>query len=112
MHTFRFVIDPLGCLSQITNHKFEMSVPKQRSYAITVRPSDGISDGQVSALSKWLRKKAEYYHLVTEKTGSQRHAHAGFILKDPVTRSNVLQMIMRLYPDLSNAEKSVLLGGS
>lgn len=89
-----------------------MSSPvKCRSYAFTLRPLDGITDSQISTFSKWVRKQAAYYHIVTEKTGSARHIHSGFILHKDRPRSNVLQMLQRLYPELSVTEQSVMRKG-
>ena len=81
------------------------------SYAITVRPLDGVTDQHVLKLSKWIKKNSDYYHIVTEKSGSSRHVHAGFFLKSPKPRSNVLQMVMQLFKTLSGPEKSVLRKG-
>ena len=81
------------------------------SYAITVRPQDGVTDQQILKVSKWIKKNSDYYHVVTEKSGSSRHIHAGFFLKSPKPRSNVLQMLMQLFKDLSNPEKAVLRKG-
>jgi len=82
-----------------------------RTYALTVRPRDGITDEQISTTCRWIKKNSEYYHVVTEKTGSSRHLHAGFILKNPRPRSNILQRILQLFPDLSPEERTVLRGG-
>ena len=84
---------------------------KVRSFAITFRPTDGVTDEQVASFSKWVQKKTTYHFLITEKTGWERHIHAGFILEKPVTRSNVLTMMLRLFPDLSATEKSVFRTG-
>lgn len=84
---------------------------KCKSYALTVRPLDGITDAQISKLSKWIRKNCDYYHLVTEKTMAERHVHAALFLKSEKSRSNVLQMIMQQFKDLSTTEKSVLRRG-
>ena len=56
-------------------------------------------------------KNSKYYRLITEKTGSQRHAHVGFILKEPRTRSNILQRILQLYKEFSPIERQVLRQG-
>jgi len=93
-------------------HKTQiMSIPAFRTYALTVRPRDGVTDDHVSRISKWVRKNAEYYHLVTEKTGSRRHVHCGVVLKESRTRSNVLQRILNLFKELTATEKSVLRNG-
>lgn len=84
---------------------------KFSTYAITFRPKDGITDGQVTLFDKWIRKHSLYYHTVTEKTGSERHLHAGIVLRSPVTRSNVSIMLTRLISDLSSQEKRVFLNG-
>jgi len=84
---------------------------KFSSYALTVRPLNGIDDGQISRLSKWIVKNSKYYRLITEKSGSERHAHVGFILKEPKTRSNVLQRVLQLFTELSTTERQVLRKG-
>lgn len=88
-----------------------MSVPSYRSYSVTLRPLDGVTDAQVTSITKWIRKVSVYYHVITEKTGSERHVHAGFILKEARPRSNVLQRLMQLFKDLSASEKSVFRSG-
>lgn len=84
---------------------------KYRTYAVTIRPLDGITDKQVSRVTKWVKKNCDFYHVVTEKTMAERHVHAGFILKEAKPRSNVLQMIMQLFKDLTVSEKAVLRHG-
>lgn len=84
---------------------------KFSSFALTFRPLNGVSDDQVSVLSKWIRKRCEYYHIVTEKQGSERHVHAGIFLKKEMDRSNLAVLLSRLFPDLSASEKSVWLRG-
>lgn len=84
---------------------------KCQSYALTIRPLDGITDQQVTMTMKWVKRTCDFYHVITEKTGSERHIHAGLFLKNPKTRSNVVTELMRLFKDLSAAEKSVLRSG-
>lgn len=88
-----------------------MSDLKFKSFALTVRPLDGITDKQIESTMAFIRRRCEFYHVVSEKTGSQRHLHAGLILKDEVSRSNLLVQILRLYKDLSSQEKTVLRSG-
>jgi len=85
--------------------------PPLKTYALTIRPYGGITDEQVGLIEKYIRKQCEYYHLITEKTGHERHVHAGLFLKKPKTRSNFGTDMMRLFHDLSPTEKSVLRGG-
>lgn len=84
---------------------------KFQSYALTIRPMDGITDSQISLTTKWIKRNCDYYHIVTEKTGTERHVHAGIFLKTPKTRSNISQMLMQLFKDLTTTEKSVLRKG-
>lgn len=84
---------------------------KFSTFAITFRPRDGITDDQVTLLQEWIRKRSLYYHVVTEKTGSERHLHAGIVLRTPITRSNVSMMLSRLFSSLSSQEKHVFLNG-
>jgi len=86
-------------------------IPKFKTYALTIRPLDGITDKQVESSMVFIRRRCEYYHVVTEKTGSSRHLHAGIILKDPCVRSNMLTNLLRLFKDLTPQEKTVLRSG-
>lgn len=67
-----------------------------KTFALTLRPRDGITDQQVKDLAEWIRKRSEHYHIVTEKTGSARHVHAALYLKVSVTRSNFCVVYSRL----------------
>ena len=88
-----------------------MSNSTFKTYAITVRPQDGISDNQCQKTMAWIRKHAVYYHAITEKTGSQRHLHAGFFLNKPRSKSDVAKMLLNQFSDLSPTEKTVLRKG-
>lgn len=93
------------------NLAHNLRMEKFRSYAFTIRPSDGVTDKQIEKFVKWARKASEYYHVITEKTGSERHVHAAIFLKNAATRSNVVTQVMRMYDDLSSSEKRVLRNG-
>lgn len=82
-----------------------------RSYALTIRPRDGVTDAQVDHLLKWIKRVCSYYHLITEKTGSARHIHAGIILKEAKSRANVLNRLLNLFKELDTTEKAVLRKG-
>ena len=84
---------------------------KIKSFALTLRPLDGVSDHQIDKLSKWVRKTCDYYHIVTEKTMAERHIHAGLFMKEECTRSNIVTRMMQLFPDLTPTEKSVFRQG-
>lgn len=82
-----------------------------KSFAITVRPRSGITDGQVVKVHKWLMKKSVYFHIITEKLDLERHVHAVMILEKESTKGNVGRSLCSLFPDLDNGEKLVLKQG-
>lgn len=84
---------------------------KVRSVAITIRPSDGVTDTHISKFSTYVKRKCEYYYIITEKEDDERHIHAGLIYKNPVTVSNVCTELLRVYKDLNTDEKLVLRRG-
>lgn len=84
---------------------------KVKSYAVTIRPRDGITDDHITRFMKWVRKACEYYHVVTEKTDHERHVHAGLFLKSSASRSNVVTQMTRMFDGLSSEEKRVLRNG-
>jgi len=82
-----------------------------RSYALTFRPRDGISDVQVSTMVKWIKKNCDYYYVITEKTDHERHLHAGLFLKKKKTSSNFATDMLRLFKELDVEEKATLRKG-
>lgn len=90
-----------------------MSDNKYRTYALTLRPKDGVTDTIVSSFSEWIRKRSTYYHMVTEMTGSSRHIHAACFFKKEISRSNLCNLISCFGKkhDFSNEELVVLRKG-
>lgn len=84
---------------------------KFKTFAFTLNPRDGVSTAHLLLIEKYTRKHCEYYHVITEKTGSQRHIHAAWILKSPVTRSHVSMYMKRMFSDLDPIEQKVMLQG-
>jgi len=66
-----------------------------RTYALTLRPRNGVDTAEISTTVKWIKKRCEFYHIVTEKTGSDRHIHAALYLKTDVTKSNLTTVWIR-----------------
>ncbi len=81
------------------------------SFAITIRPLQGVTDDDVSIFNLWVSKHAEYYYIVTEKEDEERHIHAGVFLKKKKSHSNMNLDMVRLFKRLSPDEKSVLRKG-
>lgn len=69
---------------------------KFKSYAITIRPRNGIDEDQLPLVTDWIKKRCSHYHIVTEKEGSARHLHAAMYLLTPVKRSNMTVVLGRL----------------
>lgn len=72
-----------------------------KTFALTLRPRNGITDKQVEDLAGWIRKRSEHYHIVSEKTGAAKHVHAALFLKTAVTRSNFAVVYSRLLKKFS-----------
>ena len=88
-----------------------MSVSVFKTFAFTIRPLDGVTDEHVSSTMAWCRRNAQYYHIITEKSGSQRHIHAGVFLKKERSKGDVCKMLLNLFRALTPQEKSVLRQG-
>lgn len=83
---------------------------KFRTYAVTLRPRNGIDDSQASKIVAWMKKRCTHLHVVSEKTGSARHVHAALYLKMDVTRSNFATVLVRLGAQLGfDEEEKVIL---
>lgn len=85
-----------------------------RAYAITVRPHGGVTDDQIAGVLKMVRGKCDYYTVITEKTGEDRHLHAGLFLKKPIQRKYMNQCLKTLvcFKDLTKNEQFVLANGT
>ena len=88
-------------------------IQKFRTFAITIRPRNGIDDDAIIVVTEWIRKRCTHYYIVTEKEGSAKHIHAALYLKVSVTRSQILTVLLRLGAkiDLDNDEIAVLRKG-
>jgi len=86
-------------------------VQTYKTYAVTIRPKDGVTDEHVEKTMKWCRKHCRYYHVVTEKTGSQRHIHAALFLNKEKKKNDVCIMMVGLFKGLTPEEKTVLRRG-
>lgn len=84
-----------------------------KTYALTLRPRNGVDTDMISTCTKWIKKRCEFYHIVTEKEGSERHIHAALYLKAEVTKSNLNTVWVRLLKTfkLDSAELSVARKG-
>lgn len=85
-----------------------------RSYAITVRPRDGISDTTISAYLKWF-EKLDYAFVCTEKEGVERHLHAQIWTDQPKAKGDIVKQVERICErtinDWDQAQKKVLRQG-
>ena len=82
-----------------------------RSWAITIRPSGGVSDIQIDSAVRWLQK-ADYTYAVLHKHGKDRHIHASLFLSSCTSKSNLLNRIFAIKGlNLSTVEKKVMRDG-
>jgi len=84
---------------------------KFTSFAITFRPLGGISEKDLSDFMTWTKRSCQFYKVITEKTGHERHIHAAIIARTQVTRGNMVKSLLRKYPHLSFDEKKVFRQG-
>lgn len=66
-----------------------------RSYCLTVRPRDGITETTISQIKDWLRK-CDYGVAVLEKEHEARHLHAQIWLNKPRARGDICKQIQRI----------------
>ncbi|AXH79057.1 MAG: hypothetical protein [Circular genetic element sp.] len=66
-----------------------------KSFAITVRPRDGITDKTVTALTKWF-KALPYSVAVLEMQSEARHLHAQIWFNEPKTKGDISKQIHRI----------------
>ena len=53
---------------------------KAKAIALTIRPKEGITDMTIDKIKAYCIPLCEYYHFITEKTGTARHMHAALFL--------------------------------
>lgn len=81
------------------------------TYAVTIRPRGGITDSDIALFSDWVKKACQYYYIITEKLGDERHVHSAVVLKKPKCRSNVATALVRLFKHYDAEERAVLQKG-
>lgn len=85
-----------------------------RSYCITVRPREGITDRTSTEIVKWL-SKCEYSFAVLEMEEESRHLHAQIWLDKPRARGDICKQIQRVcertIDDWDNPQLKVLRQG-
>ena len=89
--------------------------PKYNTWAITIRPTNGITNEQIECVTNWIVKSCDYYHIVTEKDGWERHLHAALFLKRDDHKSNLNNRILSipcLKDTLTGAEQVVMRKGT
>lgn len=85
-----------------------------RSYALTIRPLNGITDQTVDAITSWLNK-LDYSVAVMEMEGSSRHMHAQIWSNQPKRKGDVCKALQRICERIidnwDNAQLKVLRMG-
>jgi len=85
-----------------------------KSYAVTVRPRNGLSDLTMSELAKWVAKQ-DYGVLVIESESESRHAHLQVWFNEGRERGKITTAMQRIcdrtIEDFDNAQLKVLRSG-
>jgi len=87
-----------------------MSLPVS-TFAITLRPLDGVTDTQIDVLTTFVKQRCKYYYIITEKENESRHVHAGVFLDKAVTPCNFRTLLLRKFRTLSDPEQRVFRKG-
>lgn len=85
-----------------------------RSYCLTIRPKDGISNSTTEQITKWLTKMP-YAVAVLEKSEHERHLHAQIWTDTPKARGDICKQVQRIcertIKDWDTAQLKVLRSG-
>lgn len=85
-----------------------------RSFAITIRPRDGVTDKTVSAYLKWFGN-LDYAFVCTEKDGVERHIHAQIWTVNAKAKGDITKQVERICErtvgDWDQLQKKVLRSG-
>lgn len=67
-----------------------------RSFGITIRPRDGITDDCVKNVVKYLNRHPQYAVAVLEKEDTERHLHAQVWYDDPKYKGDIKKQLVRI----------------
>lgn len=85
-----------------------------RSFCLTIRPLNGITDKTITALKQWF-KKLDYSVAVLEMENEARHLHAQIWFKEPKHRGDISKQVHRIcdrtIEDFDTAQLKVLRQG-
>lgn len=85
-----------------------------KSYCITFRPKNGLTEETEAAIIKWLEKQ-DYYVAVTEKEGVEKHLHAQIWMNSGRARGEICTGMTRIgertIKDWDNNQKHVCRSG-
>jgi len=85
-----------------------------RSYCLTVRPRDGITDNTIEQITLWLNK-CDYSVAVLEMEHEARHLHAQIWFNKPRLRGDICKQVQRIcersIDGWDDAQKKVLRAG-
>lgn len=90
----------------------EAIIRKYKSFALTVRPRDGVTDEHIASFVKLAKRVSEFYFVATEKEGSERHIHAGLFLKEAIDVKGMNRQLVRVYKDFDDDEQRTLRKGT
>lgn len=66
-----------------------------KSFGITLRPPHGVTAVHEARVVKHILKNCDYYHVVSEKEGDDRHLHMVLMYKDAKKKSDVCKLVNR-----------------
>lgn len=77
-----------------------------KSFAITIRPKDGIDNGHLIKFETWVRARCIYYYVITEKQLHEKHIHAALFFHTPQRTDNTKRSLNSLF-SFTGSERQV-----
>lgn len=85
---------------------------KHSTFAVTVRPRDGVTDDMCRKVTAWCNTRSKYCKVITEKEGSERHIHLFMVTQTPMQTATLRRSLLSLLKDdLSETERDVQRNG-
>lgn len=83
-----------------------------KTYAFTIRPKCGVRDSDLSHFIKKFKashkNNGNFFYMVTEKEGTERHIHAQIWYEKPTDKGVVSKFLSREFPKLWSKEEYIL----
>lgn len=66
-----------------------MPEPTYETWAMTIRTGFGVTDEMIPLVINWVKKRAKWYFIITEKKDDEKHFHIAMVMIRPTSKSNL-----------------------